>query len=1389
MAKEKQNLPGGEDEARKKKKSKSRTSGKDGGSGRSTSKKRATFCPNSSKSFNMSRSYRQPYVSTSALKKNNDELAKSLNKFKLAIATIQKDKMALERENFDLRAENSSLRSNVDPALIEAEVQKRLVDYLGPVKMHINSAIDNMVGLSDNLTQSMKLVSAPMRMSTQSQSLAGPSRSSSVGTNFRMRPVTSFQTRDGGNNSAWGREGGGSGNSPPKQLSKVSPMVAGHAISRPRIQLTRMDITAMSAAREQLNLANGDEEEVVASSETVESEGEPIELVEEPVELVEEEAEEEHLDEGYMDLEASPPHPGRNRFNLTNIGEENSMLEDSRLEESILEESRTEETEEPLEPMEILQEEDSQEENETRSPEEPSLRRQSRSALRESVGHSSRQSVGQPSRQSVGHSSRQSVGQAGSSLARLSVRQSLSAVTGASPGQGSVRQSLGQGFRQEGGDSSPSPQVRLSRPPLRDLSMASPSPQVDILKTQRHPAVVLSDLVTMNHPALPPQYNQPSPHSTPLLPSPSPLNRRTSAPVIPVEVFPEDPSESFLEQMCDNDPLEGPSWLFASVHKKKRRSSVARKLSAVWSDNERASTMGSSSGRGTSSLDSSDLDYSSAGEGASSREVSGYVLDRDLIENPVVVPTPDATPNNSVVEGVPATPVSSTGSIAVDNMTRFEEDMEMTRTMETRFDKELNNSNQENNPVELVSSGSIDESNLSISVSQTPRTPLSSLTYTDPSGAVVKFNPRTDTGVTVAGLREAHILLNNVGMTDSTGRATTPYKLSECYIDLSPGRSMSLDQLFSLGLRAGISSPSGNMQKVSKRKYASEAQVGQATPPSKKKRMTDLPSLRQRGVRASLDLIPPNLNQDVIVNRATMEYSPSGNNFVTRLPSPSVNVPRYSQEIVSKTVSDGREPRARDTEKPIETCEQPNVEPVEDNTVTTNNFDKSKKKSVMPSFIYLEKSPTKTASASSEKSDEVQESVEVASKPPGTASVVESVESVDENQVSAKEIISTEPSLEPERSKRKTRVNYALLNGEDDDDKALKKDKSEKQSNLAPGKKGPKEKPTTVNLTEVVPVPETSVRGPISDMPETGEKCDEDLTGEKCDEDLTVEGEVPKDFKKTKTSNRLSKRPSKMSKDAKKSQELDANQDKPEHLSLPTVVSNEILETNSVKDQGIRTESSKKAVEAGPVSEVSQRELDEDHLEEVEKTKPRNRLSKHPKKVSKDANNPLDNDTNQDQSENLSLPTVVLKEVLENDSVEDQGKGTSLSQKADTKSRKNSRKASKAQDLVNPTNPTNNRESLNQVDRKSGAVADPQVEDEASQPSIGRSSLSRDSSIGASADAAEGRGRSRRGSSQVSYKEPALGKKMRQGDAGSSVYSDFKPGIKSTKVKKSVKKK
>ena len=66
------------------------------------------------------------------------------------------------------------------------------------------------------------------------------------------------------------------------------------------------------------------------------------------------------------------------------------------------------------------------------------------------------------------------------------------------------------------------------------------------------------------------------------------------------------------------DPLEGPSWLFASIKKKKRKSSVVRKLSCILSDMD--------STAGTSSVDNSELELLET----SSNNASGMVLDKDL---------------------------------------------------------------------------------------------------------------------------------------------------------------------------------------------------------------------------------------------------------------------------------------------------------------------------------------------------------------------------------------------------------------------------------------------------------------------------------------------------------------------------------------------------------------------------------------------------------------------------------------------------------------------------------------------------------------------------------------------------------------------------------------
>ena len=1038
-------------------------------------------------------------------------------------------------------------------------------------------------------------------MSTQSQASVGHNRNSSIGTNFRMRPVASLQGRDGGNSSGWGREGrGGNENSPPKQLSKVSPMVAGHAISRPRIQLTRMDVAALSAAREQLSLAEGD-----ANNEVVNDVGNDLEE-----EIIEEEVNQERQ-EDYEQFEASPQHPGRSRFNLTNIGEESSMLEESRADESILEESGAGENDQ-LAPMGIL-EEDSQEE-EILSPER-SFRRQSRSSLH--LGQpSNRRSVGTSGSQ-PGLSARQSLGgalvvqggvQDRQSLSGVHVRQSVSGMPLHSEGRPSTsRQSLGQMSRREIATASPSPtsisQGRLSRPPLRVLSVPSTSPQartlfvdnavrstspqVDILKTQRHPAVVLSDLVAMNHPALPPQY---SPHSTPMLPNPSPFNKRTSAPIIPVEDFPEDPSESFLEQMCDADPLEGPSWLFASVHKKKRRSGAVRKLSCVYSDSERASTMGSS-GRATSSLDSSDIDISSDGGGASSREVSGYVLDRDLLET-AVVNTPDVTLEATNLEPNPGKSVKSISSVMDESATAFVDDMELTRTIEVgEHSKALNSSDQENNPVQLARPEIIDESILSISVSQTPRNPLSSLTYTDPSGEVVKFNPRTDTGVSVAGLREAHILLSNVGM-----QSASPYKLSECYIDLSPGRSMSLDQLFSLGLRAGISSP---LPKPGKRKHASEATFGMAglaTPPSKKARVTDLPNVRQKGVRASLDLIPP----DLMAKRTS-------NLNMDRLPSIRVsNLPTTSDLIDS-------------TAKINEVVTQSNtVSDHHENSVASSSLnDGNRKISVMPSFVLLEKSPIKAVKKMQDitmaqdnipvgKAFQSCEPVATIVSPSIVAQgmtgvrkqsvVVSNLEIPIESDISndRKEInvpeasigteavvepevlLDPEVSAEPERSRRtKTRVDYAALIEGDENEKDKRNNKSDKLTVVKKSTKGKLSSKMKVSNSSPVELKET-------------QETSKSVTGLETEMISEVVVDVLTNKKKSKASSRQSKAPKSVTPIEKETVAI-VSDDEPETVSKQCQIEQVFDATSSKISRKSSQIANSVNIESEPIEELEEK--------------------------------------------------------------------------------------------------------------------------------------------------------------------------------------------------------
>ena len=191
-------------------------------------------------------------------------------------------------------------------------------------------------------------------------------------------------------------------------------------------------------------------------------------------------------------------------------------------------------------------------------------------------------------------------------------------------------------------------------------------------------------------------------------------------------------SESFfLEQMAvdGGDPLEGPSWLFASIKKKKRKSNAVRKLSCIMSDLDNTA--------GSSSMEESELELLET----SSNTASGMVLDKDLR---------------------PSEPIDDQENVPLDGE----------RTM--------------------LNPGS----RVSVSIASSPRTPLTSL------------KTRLEDGVNI---KEARIMLNNVGVTPGTTDSPTVGK----------NKDLTLDQLFGFGLRSDSDESS-----LLKRKFGSLEQEG-----------------------------------------------------------------------------------------------------------------------------------------------------------------------------------------------------------------------------------------------------------------------------------------------------------------------------------------------------------------------------------------------------------------------------------------------------------------------------------------------------------------------------------------------------------------------------------
>ena len=155
---------------------------------------------------------------------------------------------------------------------------------------------------------------------------------------------------------------------------------------------------------------------------------------------------------------------------------------------------------------------------------------------------------------------------------------------------------------------------------------------------------------------------------------------------------------------------------------------------------------------------------------------------------------------------------------------------------------DLNNdvSNQENVPVDTDNVLNVTETRNIV----TPRTPLSSL------------KTCVDQGGNQVNLKEARIMLNNVGVSNENSPAVTPVGTRK--------KTMTLDELFSFGVRGTPTEP----ETTNKRKYGSDSQVVANNKPQKKPRTTEISS-----ANVKLQNLEVRLEKNVVQPRRSSENS------------------------------------------------------------------------------------------------------------------------------------------------------------------------------------------------------------------------------------------------------------------------------------------------------------------------------------------------------------------------------------------------------------------------------------------------------------------------------------------------------------------------------------
>ena len=120
---------------------------------RNSTRGNVKYCPNKSKSLNLSSTTSSRSLSDATVKHlraNNEELAKSRNELKENCARLIKENSDLKKENMELQI---NLRRVPDSTDVEAEVNRRVQEHMAKISADIGAAIEHSIGLSSILSQ------------------------------------------------------------------------------------------------------------------------------------------------------------------------------------------------------------------------------------------------------------------------------------------------------------------------------------------------------------------------------------------------------------------------------------------------------------------------------------------------------------------------------------------------------------------------------------------------------------------------------------------------------------------------------------------------------------------------------------------------------------------------------------------------------------------------------------------------------------------------------------------------------------------------------------------------------------------------------------------------------------------------------------------------------------------------------------------------------------------------------------------------------------------------------------------------------------------------------------------------------------------------------------